>query len=144
MVSRIENLFSTLSKEIETEYSTTGKINCQKLKVLLPFYVGAKERFFLNIEKMEEIEHKQRMADRDLLFGSHPVLKDPMARERVRKAFLAIMDIGYKKSLELEAIRKKHGGKKEMEVEHACKETNEILCGEDGCAKEEVGHNESK
>jgi len=124
LVERIENHLQDLSKEIEEERIKTGRVNHQKLKVLIPSYQSAKERFYSNIEKLEQMESKM---DRDILYGSHVVLKDPQARERVRNVFFKFIEIGNKKSLELEnnAMNEKEEIKK-MEVEHACKETNEI------------------
>lgn len=99
MVTKIEKLFNVLSNEIEEEITLTGKVNLQKMKVLLPYYVSAKEHFFENIDKIKEIE---KSMDSELLYGSRVWLADPAARERVRNAVLAVMDISYKLSTEQE------------------------------------------
>ena len=116
MVNEIEYHLKGLSKEIEDERLKTGRINYQKLKAMIPFYVGAKERFSSNIEKLEAME---KTMDRELLFGSNVALKDPMARERVRRAVFGFMDYANKRALELEKGDKKNEHKETEELEEA-------------------------
>jgi hypothetical protein len=125
LVNSIENHLKGLSNEIEEERLSTGKVNHQKLKVLMPFYVSAKERFSANIEKLETIE---KSMDRELLYGSNVFLKDPQARERVRNSMLSIMQVFHEKALGSEAMKNEHEETKELveEEKNVSKETFEI------------------
>ena len=95
IVSVFENVFKNVLLDIERD-SAAGKLDYQKLKVIIPLYMSAKERFSDSMDRLKELEGR---TNSEPFYGGHVVLQDPQARERVRRIILRTMDIFHQQTL---------------------------------------------
>ena len=92
----IDNFVLIAIREMLQDYEKKHRVDMVRLTQLAQFYHGSKNRI---VKEVTDVEQLGDLVDPNALYGDLVPLKDPQARERVRRALKTILKLAYEKGL---------------------------------------------